>query len=47
MKGPLLANIRKKNHVLEKVKIFKIVKFLLNSILNFDFSKSHPCKVKK
>ena len=59
MKGPYLANIGKNNHVLEKTNIGKkdyvlkkqkknkLSNFLLNLILNFDFSKSHTCKVKK
>ena len=48
MKGRYLANIGQKNHVLEEKKKIKLVNFLLNSILNFDFSKSYShCKVKK
>ena len=44
MKGPYMANIGKKKHVLEKTKNKTLSNFLLNLILNFDFSKSHPCK---
>ena len=32
MKGPYLANIGKKNHVLEKAKEIKLSNFLLNLI---------------
>ena len=40
MKGPYMANIDQKNHVLEKTKKIKLSNFLLNLILNFDFSIS-------
>ena len=49
MKGPYLANIGQKNHVLEKAKQKLICQkyILLNLILNLDISKFYPCKVKK
>ena len=40
-------NIGKKNHVLAEAKIYKFSNCLINYSLNFDFSESHPCKVKK
>ena len=46
MKGPYLENIGKNNHSLEKAKKNLSAHFLLNLILNFDFSKSHHVKSK-
>ena len=42
MKGPYLKNIGNKNHVLEKANFFKLLNFLLNSILNFDLLAKKP-----
>ena len=46
MKGPYLENIGKIKPCLERAKKILSAHFLLNLILNFDFSKSHHVKSK-